>query len=170
MSPQPSDSEPYRIALVCLGNICRSPMAHVVLEHRLRQAGLDGRVVVASAGTGDWHTGQPMDPRAAAALRAAGYDPSRHIARTFTTDWFAEHDLLLAMDASNHADMAAQSPTVADASRVRMFRGFDPEASEGNDQVPDPWFGGGDGFAEVLAMIERTTDGLVECLPSLLET
>jgi len=66
-----------QIAVVCLGNICRSPIAQVVLEHRLAEAGLDDRVTVVSAGTGSWHTDEPMDERAAATLSAAGYDPSR---------------------------------------------------------------------------------------------
>ena len=158
----------YRVALVCLGNICRSPMAHVVLEDRLAKAGLDDRVEVASSGTGGWHEGEPMDRRAAAALSDAGYDPTRHVARTFNTDWYVEHDLLLAMDHSNHADMTDQAPTVAAQGQVRMFREFDPEATDGDDEVPDPWYGGADGLAHVLGMIERTTDGLVDQLPSLI--
>ena len=154
-------SEPYRVAVVCLGNICRSPMAHVVLEDRIAAAGLDDRVVVASAGTGGWHRGEPMDPRAARTLADAGLDPSRHRARTFDRDWYAEHDLLLAMDATNHADMTELAPTVEAQDRVRMFRSFDPEAGEGDDEVPDPWFGGDEGFVDVLATIERTADALV---------
>ncbi|MGH3458219.1 low molecular weight protein-tyrosine-phosphatase [Aeromicrobium sp.] len=160
-------SEPFRIALVCLGNICRSPMAQVVLEDRLERAGLDDRVEVASAGTGGWHVGDPMDPRAAATLAAAGYDPTRHRVRTFSTDWYAEHDLLLAMDASNRADMADQAPTVEALEQVRMFREFDPEASEDDDEVPDPWYGGAEGFAEVLAMVERTADEIIVRLPEI---
>ena len=144
-------------------------MAHVVLEDRLAKAGLDDRVVVASSGTGVWHQGEAMDERAAAVLRGAGYDPSRHIARTFNTDWYAEHDLLLAMDHSNYADMTDQAPTVEAQRQVRMFREFDPEATPGDDEVPDPWFGDGDGFARVLEMIERTTDRLVERLPDLID-
>lgn len=159
----------YRVALVCLGNICRSPIAHVVLEDRLVRAGLDDRVEVTSSGTGGWHQGEPMDRRAAAVLRDAGYDPSRHRARTFSTDWYAEHDLLLAMDHSNRADMIDQAPTVAQQAQVRMFREFDPLAKDGDDEVPDPWYGGSDGFREVLAMIERTTDELVSQLPELME-
>jgi protein-tyrosine phosphatase len=158
----------YRIALVCLGNICRSPIAHVVLEDRLVRAGLDDQVEVSSSGTGGWHVGEPMDRRAAAVLRDADYDPSRHRARTFSTDWYAEHDLLLAMDHSNLADMVDQAPTVARQAQVRMFREFDPLATEGDDEVPDPWYGGADGFRDVLAMIERTTDALVEQLPGLM--
>jgi protein-tyrosine phosphatase len=158
----------YRIALVCLGNICRSPIAHVVLEDRLARAGLDDRVEVSSSGTGGWHAGEPMDRRAAAVLRDAGYDPSRHRARTFSTDWYAENDLLLAMDRSNFADMVDQAPTVEQQSQVRMFREFDPQATADDDEVPDPWYGGADGFRDVLAMIERTIDELVTRLPGLL--
>jgi len=160
----------YRVALVCLGNICRSPIAHIVLEEHLARAGLDQQVEVVSSGTGGWHDGEPMDRRAASVLRDAGYDPSRHRARTFSIDWYAENDLLLAMDHSNRADMIALSPTVAQEAQVRMFREFDPEASEGDDEVPDPWYGGSDGFRDVLAMIERTTDELVDRLPQLMES
>ena len=160
----------YRVALVCLGNICRSPIAHIVLEERLAREGLDQQVEVVSSGTGGWHDGEPMDRRAASVLRDAGYDPSRHRARTFSIDWYAENDLLLAMDHSNRADMIALSPTVAQEAQVRMFREFDPEASEGDDEGPDPWYGGSDGFRDVLAMIERTTDELVDRLPQLMES
>lgn len=159
----------YSVALVCLGNICRSPMAHVVMDDRLVRAGLDNRVAVVSSGTGGWHEGEAMDRRAAAVLRDAGYDPSRHRARTFSTDWYAEYDLLLAMDHSNRADMLEQAPTVAQQAQVRMFREFDPEASEGDNEVPDPWYGGADGFRDVLAMVERTTDELIAQLPRLME-
>lgn len=150
-----------QVALVCLGNICRSPMAHVVLEQRLADAGLDDRISVASAGTGGWHTSEPMDRRAAAVLSAAGYDPSRHRARRFTIDWYAENDLILAMDASNHADILEMAPDVDSMRKIEMFRTWDPEATDADNEVPDPWFGGDDGFRQVLAMIERTTDQLV---------
>ncbi|MBC7631945.1 low molecular weight protein-tyrosine-phosphatase [Aeromicrobium sp.] len=162
------NAEPFRVGLVCLGNICRSPMADVVLQDRLEKAGLAHRVEVASAGTGGWHEGEKMDSRAADVLRAAGYDPSRHRARTFDTDWYAQYDLLLAMDASNYLDMADQAPTDEQLRQLRMFREFDPEASENDNEVPDPWYGGDDGFRHVLAMIERTTDQLVARLPELM--
>lgn len=137
-------------------------MAHVVLEQRLAEAGLDDKVTVVSAGTGGWHTGEPMDPRAAAALSAAGYDPSRHVARRFTTDWYAENDLILAMDASNHTDISDLAPDVASLEKLQMFRVYDPEASDDDNEVPDPWFGADDGFQHVLRMVERTADALVE--------
>jgi protein-tyrosine phosphatase len=161
--PQTSDSaELYRIAFVCLGNICRSPMAHVVLERRLAEVGLDDHVVVTSAGTGGWHTGEPMDRRAAAVLTGAGYDPSRHIARRFSMDWYVENDLLLAMDASNYADMAELAPDVESQKKLRMFRDFDPEATDADRDVPDPWYRGTTSFNEVLQMVERTTESIID--------
>jgi protein-tyrosine phosphatase len=141
----------YRIELVCLGNICRSPMAHVVLEARLADAGLD-QVAVSSSGTGDWHVGNPMDRRAAATLTAAGYNASRHRARQH--DPGSPADLVLAMDAQNLSDLGGPSD------RVRLFRDFDP-LERGGD-VPDPYYGGDSGFEEVLAMVDRTAAALVD--------
>ena len=152
-----------RVALVCLGNICRSPMADVVLEHQLAAAGVDD-VVVSSSGTGDWHVGQPMDERAAATLTAAGYDATRHRARTFTPDWFDEQDLILVMDASNRDDVLALATSDEQRAKVRMYRSFDPEADSPDAEVPDPWYGGPEGFEDVLAMVERTTTEIVRHL------
>jgi protein-tyrosine phosphatase len=137
-------------------------MAEVVLTDRLDAAGLSDEVQVESAGTGGWHVGGPMDDRAAALLTRHGYDATRHRARQFQPDWFDEADLVLAMDASNHADLVAQAPS---ADRVRMFREVDPRAGEdGGLDVPDPYFGGDEGFEQVLAMIERTCDAWVAAL------
>ncbi|MFT4287146.1 low molecular weight protein-tyrosine-phosphatase [Nocardioides sp.] len=148
-APRPDDDPRYAVALVCLGNICRSPMADVVLS----AAVADLPVVVASAGTGGWHVGEPMDRRAAAVLRAHGYDPSGHRARQFDADWHDRFDLVLAMDEDNLA--ALGGPT----ERIRLFRSFDPL---GPGEVPDPYYGGDDGFEEVLAMVERTAAALAE--------
>ncbi|MCW2759200.1 MAG: protein tyrosine phosphatase [Nocardioidaceae bacterium] len=150
---------PYRIGLVCLGNICRSPMADVVLTELVDRAGLTDEVVVDSCGTGGWHVGQPMDRRAAATLLAADYDPSSHRAQQLDPDWFA-HDVLLAMDADNLADVQAMAPP-SYGDRVRLFRDFDPV---GTGDVPDPYYGGPDGFDEVLAMVERTGIAIVATL------
>ncbi|MGH3472585.1 MAG: low molecular weight protein-tyrosine-phosphatase [Nocardioidaceae bacterium] len=149
--------------LVCLGNICRSPMAEVVLTQALKEAGLDGRVAVRSAGTGDWHLGEGMDVRAQAALADRGYDPSRHRARHLEADWFAEDDLILVMDSANLRDVTSTAPTSADRSRIRMFRASDPDAV-GDLDLPDPWYGGQDAFEQVLDTLERTADALVEQL------
>ena len=148
------------VALVCLGNICRSPMAHVVLEDKLATAGLADRVRVVSAGTAGWHVGKPMDPRAAATLTAAGYDATRHRARQIDAGWFdgrtEEADLVLTMDSDNHAGVRA---LVADdathTDRVRMFR-------RDGGEVPDPYYGGDEGFDAVLAMIEESAEAWTE--------
>ncbi|HET7356283.1 MAG TPA: low molecular weight protein-tyrosine-phosphatase [Nocardioidaceae bacterium] len=156
---------PYRIAVVCLGNICRSPMAGVVLADRVARAGLGDRVDVVTAGTGDWHIGSPMDRRAAAVLAAAGLDPSEHRARQFDPDWFEDFDLVLAMDAANRADLATLAAAAGgNQERVRMFRDFDPLADDGDREVPDPYYGGDEGFDTVMAMVQRTADQLVAWL------
>ena len=151
----------YQVELVCLGNICRSPTAHVVLEERVATAGLADVVTVTSSGTGDWHVGQPMDRRAAATLTAAGYDASRHRARQWAGPEAA--DLYLAMDAGNLAGIGGAGD------RTRLFRELDPlgstpDATEPAADVPDPYYGGDDGFEEVLEMVERTVSVLVDAL------
>jgi protein-tyrosine phosphatase len=148
------------MALVCLGNICRSPIAHVVLESALDDAGLSDRVDVRSSGTGNWHVGKPMDRRAAATLTAAGYDASRHRARQYDAVSAAGLDLVLAMDGDNLADLGGVSE------RVRLYRDFDPVGTGGD--VPDPYYGGDAGFEEVLTMVERTSATLVTLLPDIL--
>jgi protein-tyrosine phosphatase len=156
--PPPRTPGRYSISLVCLGNICRSPTAHVVLEQRLAAAGLDDRVTVRSSGTGDWYVGRPMDTRAAATLEHAGYDASRHRAQQYDASWAAADDLVLAMDHDNLADLGGRTD------RVALFRDFDPEGP--GEDVPDPYYGGADGFREVLTMVERTADTLVGLLAS----
>ncbi len=164
--PAPTGS-PYRIGFVCLGNICRSPMADVILSSLVNKAGLARKVSVASSGTGAWHVGEPMDPRAAVQLLAEGYDASAHRAQTFDPSWL-EMDLVLAMDAKNLAEIT--DGRGAD-DRVRMFRSFDPLApsdpNPGDLDVPDPWFGGDEGFTEVLAIVERTCRRLLTELEAL---
>jgi protein-tyrosine phosphatase len=154
----------YRIALVCLGNICRSPIAEVVVTARLEEAGLGDAVEVVSAGTGDWHVGDPMDRRAAAVLTAHGYDASRHRAQQVGTAGLDTADLVLAMDADNHADLLALTELGLSADKLRMFRDYDPRATDADRDVPDPYYGGDDGFDTVLALVERTATGLVAAL------
>jgi protein-tyrosine phosphatase len=136
-------------------------MAHVVLDAGLAEAGLEDRVRVASSGTAGWHAGESMDHRAAAALMNGGYDPTRHRAQQYDASWADSYDLVLAMDAENLAELGGRTE------RVGMFRDLDP-LDPGAD-VPDPWYGGSEGFAEVLSMIERTSDALVAELSALLE-
>lgn len=149
----------YRVCMVCLGNICRSPIAASVLRAKLAEAGLDDRVVVESAGTGSWHVGNGADHRARATLRAAGYD-DEHSARQFVTGYYDDYELVIAMDAANLRDLRRIAPHSEIGERVRMLRSYDPTARDDLD-VPDPYYGGDDGFQLVLAQVERACDGLI---------
>lgn len=153
--PAPHEPGRYRVAFICSGNICRSPSADVVLARLLDEAGLSDRVSVVSGGMGDWHVGDPMDSRSAGALSARGYDPSRHRAQQVRSGWFGRDDVLFAMDESHRSDLAR----LGSADRIRLFGDFDPETP--GVEVPDPYYGGRDGFEEVLDMIERTCRALV---------
>lgn len=167
----------YRITTVCLGNICRSPMAEAVIRARVKDAGLAAAVLVDSAGTDGWHIGEDADPRALQTLRAAGYDLA-HSGRQITTEWFLESgrpDLLLTMDSSNYVTVASLAPDEFARERVRMLRSFDPALADvavGDPRldVPDPWYGAHDGFIDVLAMIEAAADGLIADLPELMRS
>jgi protein-tyrosine phosphatase len=173
--PVPRESFPkhslriiYKICLVCLGNICRSPMAEALVRAELAAAGLSGRVSVDSAGTGDWHLGEPMDPGARAELERRGYDGSAHRARQIGPGWLDRFDLLVAMDASNVRAlerMAAGRPELT--GRIRLLRSFDPAAAPGAE-VPDPYGGGPGEFAAVFDMIRAAARGLVAGLAPIL--
>lgn len=157
--PEPRDpAGPYRVCVVCLGNICRSPMAEKILTADLELAGLADRVRVDSAGTGGWHIGADMDPRAATALREHGY-PGGHVARRFDPAWFVERDLLLAMDLDNLAALRELAPDAETAARIRLFRSYAPGTGP-HPEVPDPYYGGDAGFTRVLNMIEAASKGL----------
>ncbi|HUR72694.1 MAG TPA: low molecular weight protein-tyrosine-phosphatase [Sporichthya sp.] len=149
----------FRVCMVCLGNICRSPMAAAVLRHKLAEAGLANRVVVESAGTGGWHVGDGADRRARAALVARGYDDT-HSARKFGREFFKDYDLVIAMDRDNLRNLRAIAPDRDAREEVRLLRSYDPTAPE-EAEVEDPYYGGDEGFAEVLHQIERACDGLV---------
>jgi protein-tyrosine phosphatase len=152
----------YRICFVCTGNICRSPTAEVVMRARLVSAGLSDRVIVDSAGTGGWHVGHGADERALETLRAHGYDGGEHVARQFDPAWFADRDLVVAMDVDNLRALRRMAPPDQEHKLV-MLRSFDP-ASPGDLDVPDPYYGGPRGFEHVLALVEAACDGLVDWL------
>lgn len=152
---------PYRIAMVCLGNICRSPMGAAVLSDRVAAAGLADAVAVVSAGTGDWHIGEQADPRARAALRRRGYDGEQHRARQFDRSWFADVDLVLAFDHANVEALTRLAPDQDARGRVRLLRSFDPQATPADDVVPDPYWGGDQDFDHGLDLIERSVDHLL---------
>ena len=164
-------SGPYRVCFVCLGNICRSPMADVLLRAELAGAGLDGLVQVDSAGTGDWHVGGPMDRRARAELARHGYDGAAHRARQFRPSWFAGRDLVLAMDRANLADLREMAPDADAAGRVLLFRSFDPALASDDrydGQVPDPYGGAAEDYAAAFDLVQAAVHGLTGQLAGLL--
>lgn len=145
------------VLTVCLGNICRSPTAEAALREAAEAAGVE--VTVRSAGTGDWHVGSPPDER----MRSAAAEEGLHLsgaADRVTPDDLAEADLVLAMDRANLADLRDLAGRVGLDPDLRLFREFDPETG-GDLDVPDPYYGGPDGFAEVVRMVRRTAPEVI---------
>ncbi|MDR6502630.1 protein-tyrosine phosphatase [Burkholderia ambifaria] len=149
------------ICFVCLGNICRSPTAEGVMRHQVDAAALADRIAIDSAGTGDWHVGEPPDTRAQAAARSRGYDLSALRARQVSAADFERFDLLLAMDEANLAELHRRCPA-QHRDKVRLLMEFAPGATE--TEVSDPYFGGAQGFEQVLDQVERACAGLLETL------
>jgi protein-tyrosine phosphatase len=154
----------YRICFVCTGNICRSPMAEVVLRRLVDEAGLSGQVEVDSAGTDDWHVGDPADHRAVAALRAAGYDGAGHRARVFDPRWLGERDLVVALDRGHLRELRALAAGTGAGDRVRLLRSFTGAAEGASVDVADPYYGSREDFAAVLAQVEEACRALVDRL------
>jgi protein-tyrosine phosphatase len=137
-----------RVLFVCLGNICRSPSAEAVMKDLLAREGLADRVFVDSAGTGDWHIGHPPDPRAIEAASRRGLKLTS-VARQIQPSDFENFDLIVAMDSSNRADLVEMSGSEEGIILLREAGG------DGPLDVPDPYFGDGDGFELMLDLIER---------------
>jgi protein-tyrosine phosphatase len=146
--------------MVCSGNICRSPIAEVVLRHLAEQAGLGDRVEVESAGMGTWHVEEPADPRAVIVLHEHGYDGSAHRAQGFDPAWFADRDLVVAMDQGHLRELRALAPDAQARDRVRLLRSFDPAAPPAAE-VADPYFGDARDFATVLEQVEAACESLL---------
>lgn len=155
------EGRPLRVLFVCTGNICRSPTAEAVAHRLFAEAGLAGHVEFDSAGTHGYHVGEAPDPRSLAFAASHGYDLSGLRARRLELGDFERFDLLLAMDRGHHAQMLAMCPR-GQAHRVAMFTGFMDEAA-GRD-VPDPYYGGEDGFGEVLDLCERSVRALLDAV------
>ncbi len=148
-----------RILFVCMGNICRSPTAEGVFKHLVKEAGLSGNIESDSAGTHDYHIGSPPDSRSQAAASQRGYDLSPLRARQITAQDFADFDYVLAMDEANRIALRKLCPTQY-RERIKLFLEFAPEA--GRREVPDPYYGGSQGFEEVLNLAESAARGLLE--------
>ncbi|MGD2061870.1 MAG: low molecular weight protein-tyrosine-phosphatase [Acidimicrobiia bacterium] len=145
-----------RVLAVCLGNICRSPAAEAAITEAASSAGVD--VEVDSAGTGAYHIGEPPDERMRRAAAQAGLSIAGR-ARQFEPEDFDRFDLIVVMDQANLHDVLAQAPDEDAAGRVRLFRSFDPTADDLD--VPDPYYGGAEGFARVVDMVRRAAAGLI---------
>jgi protein-tyrosine phosphatase len=151
----------HRILFVCLGNICRSPMAEGVFRALVDEEGLAHRFEIDSAGLGTWHLGQAPDERAQAAARRRGIDISGQSARQVQDEDFDRFDLLLVMDRSNFAELKRRAPAESHA-KIRPFLDFAPKAR--TKDVPDPFYSGADGFDHALDLIEEAARGLLASL------
>jgi len=150
-----------RVLMVCMGNICRSPMAHGVFAERIREAGLEHSVEVDSAGTHSYHVGEPPDRRAQAAARARGYELGGQRARRLEADDFREFDYVLVMDDENLRNARALQPTDG---KARLHRFLEFAGSRPEREVPDPYYGGSQGFATVMDLVEEAATGLLSHL------
>jgi len=150
-------AESVKVLMVCLGNICRSPTAHGVMLSKIEEAGLEDRIVVDSAGTGDWHIGAHPDPRATAAAQIRGYEIAELIARQVALDDFQTFDYILCMDRNNLKALRDICPGHL-KSRLRLFLDF---ADSGHETVPDPYYSGAQGFELVLDLVEDACTGLL---------
>ncbi len=159
---QPSaSSAPFSVLFICMGNICRSPTAHGVFRHKLRSRGLDAHVQVDSAGTHNYHPGEPPDRRSQRAAALRGYDISDLRARQVNSDDFVRHDLLLTMDWDNHA-LAEECCPPEHRRKLRRLAEFCRRHEA--VVVPDPYYGGDAGFTHVLDLIEDACDSLLDDL------
>lgn len=148
-----------RVCFVCLGNICRSPTAASVMRHLVRARGMQDVIVIESAGTAAYHTGDPPDRRSVARARARGI-VVEGCARQFLAEDFARFDYVLALDDSNYTHLAELRPR-GSACELRLLLDFDPE-SPGGSSVPDPYYGDSHGFDHVLDLCERACQGLLD--------
>jgi low molecular weight protein-tyrosine phosphatase len=147
-----------------MGNICRSPTAEAVMRGLVRDAGLEDAIEIESAGIGDWHAGHAPDRRATEAAARRGVTLAGTARQVHASD-FAAFDLLLAMDRDNLRELRALAPDEAAAEKVHMLREFDPESAGAPDlDVPDPYYGGPQGFETVLDQVEAACRGLLHSL------
>lgn len=149
------------VLFVCMGNICRSPTAEGVLRAKVEAAGLRERVRLDSAGTHDYHVGKSPDRRAQEAALSRGYDLSPLRARQVNARDFVEFDLVLAMDRDNHASLLHMCPE-SERHKLRLFLSFSNRYA--GQEVPDPYYGGSQGFDLVLDMVEDAAEGLIASL------
>jgi protein-tyrosine phosphatase len=161
-----TSSNTFKINFVCLGNICRSPLAQGVFQHLVEQEGLSDKIKIASAGTGNWHVGASPDQRMSATAKKNGISLNNR-AKQFRTDDFGNFDLVLAMDRSNFNDLKNIRASSPENDQLKLFRSFDPEAN-GDLDVPDPYYGGSQGFDVVFDIVNRTCPEILKFAKSRL--
>lgn len=149
------------VLMVCLGNICRSPTAHGVLEDVVLKAALQEKITIDSAGTGDWHIGRSPDSRSCDAAKRRGYSLDHLRARQVSADDFLTFDYILAMDEANLADLRALQPANSRAV-LALYLAYSGVNSP--SEVPDPYYGGSKGFDKVLDLVEEASLGLLQLL------
>ncbi|MEO5743811.1 MAG: low molecular weight protein-tyrosine-phosphatase [Terracoccus sp.] len=158
-------ARPLHVTFVCSGNICRSPMGHVVLGRMIDSAGLSDEVVVSSSGTGDWHVGEHADPRTIEVLARHGYDGTRHRAREFDPTEFDGLDLVLASDQGHVRTLQRLAGSEDNLAKIRLVREFDQSAVDaGTLETSDPWYGGEEHFARCFEAVEAACHGILEHL------
>jgi protein-tyrosine phosphatase len=157
-----ASTDSIRVQFVCLGNICRSPLAEAVFRYQVEQAGLASHFEIASSGTGDWHVGENADRRMRETAAQHDVSLDQHRASQFRADDLEEYDHVFVMDKDNLHDVLYLDDDDRHNGKVRLFREFDPEP--GDFQVPDPYYGGQDGFERVYQIVERTAKQLLDQL------
>jgi protein-tyrosine phosphatase len=156
-----TEPEKTSILFVCLGNICRSPLAEGVFRHLVRERGLDSSYEIDSAGTGGWHAGDPPDVRSADVARRNGVT-LEGVARQVSPTDFQRFDWIIAMDRENLSALESLRRRNGGGARLQLMRDFDPEPEDG--EVPDPYYGGPDGFDHVYRMVRRSAEAMLERL------
>ncbi|GAB4342528.1 MAG: low molecular weight protein-tyrosine-phosphatase [Cyanophyceae cyanobacterium] len=162
MNHPANGDQPYRILFVCLGNICRSPAAENIMNHLLAEQGLTDQVVCDSAGTGGWHEGEPPDRRMQAAVKAELDLTMTGSARPLRETDLEEFDLILAMDRDNYWDILKRDPSRSHRDKVKMMCDYCRHHS--TQEVPDPYYGGPEGFRTVINLLLDACGGLIETL------
>jgi len=157
--PENDSSEKIRVLFVCLGNICRSPLAEGIFTRIVRERGLENRFHIDSCGTGHWHIGKAPDPRSVLVASKNGLDISHLRARQFDAARDPhDYDRLIVMDRSNHADLVEMG---SPEHKVRLMRSYDLSTKDGEHDVPDPYYGGDDGFDKVYQMLIQACEGML---------
>lgn len=158
---------PYKIVFVCLGNICRSPTAEGVMQHLVNERGLQPYFYIDSAGTSAYHIGEPANSKAQKVANERGFELKSR-ARRFEAEDLDEFDLILAMDRENYENILALDINGDYSDKVKMMREFDPKA-DNDAEVPDPYYGGMDGFNNVFDIVQRSCENLLNELEERIE-